>query len=80
MMTVSDIETAIFQELSNRGPCHFDDLAKALPTFSWNQLFLTVDRLSRSGRLKLMHPARVGFHVAIAADTTPAAPSREAGA
>jgi len=80
MGTTTDIEMAIFQELKKRGPCHFDDLAKSLPTFSWNQLFLTVDRLSRSGRLKLMHPARVGFHVSFPADTNPSAPSREAGA
>jgi hypothetical protein len=60
-----DIETAVVQELLRRGPCSFDELTGWLPTYSWNQLFLTVDRLSREGRLRLRHPGRVGFQVAL---------------
>jgi hypothetical protein len=39
-----------------------------------------VDRLSRAGRLKLTHPARVGFHVAIPTGTNLPFPSRAARA
>lgn len=62
---IVDLETAILEELNRTGPCTFDELTKHLPTYSWNQLFLTVDRLSREGRLCLNHPARVGFQVSL---------------
>jgi hypothetical protein len=66
MGRAADLETAIVQELIRRGPCSFDELTRSLPTYSWNQLFLTVDRLSREGRLRLRHPGRVGVHLSLA--------------
>lgn len=73
-----EIETAIVQELRRRGPCSFDELTGWLPTYSWNQLFLTVDRLSREGRLRLQHPARAGFHVSLAGQDHVSATPRQA--
>ena len=73
MGQVVDMETVILEELSRTGPCTFDELTRHLPAYSWNQLFLTVDRLSREGRLHLQHPARVGFCISIAGQgSTPA--------
>lgn len=60
---MADIETAILRELVRTGPCAFDDLAKSLREYSWNQVFAAVDRLSRQGRLALRHPGRFGFVV-----------------
>ncbi len=65
MGQVTDLETAILEELNRTGPCTFDELTRHLPAYSWNQLFLTVDRLSREGRLCLNHPTRVGFQVSL---------------
>ncbi len=31
--------------------CDLDTLAKSLPEFTWNQVFLEVDRLSRQGQV-----------------------------
>ncbi len=60
-----DIEGDIFQALVRMGPCAFDDLVRALPSYSWNQVFAAVDRLSREGTLRLSHPARCDYQVSI---------------
>lgn len=61
-----DLAGSVLQAISDQGPCSFDELTRRLPSYSWNQLFLTVDRLSREGRLRLLHPSRVGFSVSLA--------------
>ncbi len=61
-----DLESRIVQAISDQGPCSFDELTRRLASYSWSQLFLTVDRLSREGRLRLLHPSRVGFSVSLA--------------
>jgi hypothetical protein len=33
--------------------CTLDTLVQACPEFTWNQIFLTVDRLSRTGDIEL---------------------------
>lgn len=43
------IEEAIIEQLRLRGPCCLDDVATYLPDFSWAQVFLAVDRMSRKG-------------------------------
>ncbi len=60
-----DIEREIFQALVRMGPCAFEDLVRALPSYSWNQVFAAVDRLSREGTLRLSHPARCDYQVSI---------------
>jgi len=61
----ADIEGDIFQTLVRIGPCAFEDLVRALPSYSWNQVFAAVDRLSREGALRLSHPARCDYQVSI---------------
>jgi hypothetical protein len=34
--------------------CQLDELEHSLPGFSWNQIFLEVDRLSRMGQVRVM--------------------------
>lgn len=65
MAHVTDIESAILRELVRVGPCAFDDLARSLREYTWNQVFAAVDRLSRQGRLALRRPGRFGFVVQI---------------
>ncbi len=43
------IEEAIIEQLRLHGPCCLDDVATYLPDFSWAQVFLAVDRMSRKG-------------------------------
>jgi hypothetical protein len=59
------IEYAIVRVMWYRGACTFDDLVAALPDFSWNQIFSTVDSMSRDGRLKLQHPERFGIRISL---------------
>jgi len=44
------IEEAIIKKLRS-GPCCFDDVVTHLPNFSWGEIFVAVDCMSRDGRL-----------------------------
>ncbi len=63
MAHLNTVEHAILQDLERRGPCSIDELVQRFPDFSWNQIFSTVDQLSRSGRLTLRHPTTFQYLV-----------------
>jgi hypothetical protein len=48
------IEETIVETLQRSGPCCLDDLVTHLPNFSWGEVFLAVDRMSRDGRVFLL--------------------------
>ena len=48
------LEEAIVEKLQQGGPCCLDDVVTDLPDFSWGEIFLAVDRMSRNGRLSLL--------------------------
>ena len=41
------------------GTCTLEDIARRCPNLTWNQVFLVVDHLSRTGQARLM-PAKEG--------------------
>ena len=44
------IEKAIIEKLRSGGPCCLDDIVMHLsPSYSWSQIFVAVDRMSRNG-------------------------------
>ena len=45
------LEEAIVEKLQNDGPCCFDEVVTSLPDFSWGQIFVAVDCMSRDGRV-----------------------------
>jgi hypothetical protein len=47
------IEQAIIEKLQS-GPCCFDDIVTGFPDFSWGELFVAVDCMSRDGRVSLL--------------------------
>lgn len=47
------IEEAVVETLQRSGPCCPDDVVAYLPNFSWGEVFLAVDRMSRDGRVSL---------------------------
>jgi hypothetical protein len=49
----SDIAGQIVQMVKHRQACDMEDLLEACPSYTWNQVFLEVDRLSRTGELCL---------------------------
>ena len=49
-----DITGKIFQMVKWRQACDMEDLVQACSSYTWNQVFLEVDRLSRTGELRLL--------------------------
>lgn len=48
------IEETIMEQLRLRGPCGLEEVVTYLPNFSWGEVFLAVDRMSRNGRVSLL--------------------------
>lgn len=46
------VEEAILDKLRS-GPCAFDEVVTYLPSFSWGEIFVAVDSVSRDGRVFL---------------------------
>jgi hypothetical protein len=66
------IESVIFQELQRSGACTFEELVRALPGYSWSQVFLAVDQLSRDGLLRLKRQGRFDYLISLASKNLPA--------
>jgi len=58
-------EEAVLDILRRTGPCGLDDLVRQLPHFTWNKVFIAVDRMSRDGRVLLARHARSIYSVTI---------------
>jgi hypothetical protein len=50
----SDITDRIFETVRRAQVCEMEDLVRACSSYTWNQVFLEVDRLSRTGELRLL--------------------------
>mgnify|MGYP001573678274 CR=1 FL=1 len=66
----SQIESVIFQELQRSGTCTFEELVRALSGYSWSQVFLAVDQLSRDGLLQLKRQGRFDYLISVSAPLT----------
>jgi len=51
MVSHSAVTHRILGEVKRMHGCDLDTLAESLPEFSWNQVFLEIDRLSRQGQV-----------------------------
>ena len=69
---VSAQEEAVLEMLQRTGPCYLDNLALQLPNFSWSQVFLAVDRMSREGLVLLQRRTCSAYYVAL--PSRPASP------
>ncbi len=67
-MEQAEVDSAIFELLAEHGPLSFEDLLHMLPTCTWNQVFASVDRLSREAKLSLRHPDRFTYLVSLGPD------------
>lgn len=56
-----DVRTHILDALRKRYECELEDLVRHCSAFTWNQVFLEVDRLSRTGEVRLV-PRRAGVY------------------
>ena len=60
---VNEVEAAILQRVEGLGSCTLEELIRALPGYTWNQLFSAIDRLSRDGALVLRRPTQFEYVV-----------------
>jgi hypothetical protein len=58
------IEEAIIEKLRS-GPCCFDEVVTYLPNFSWGEIFVAVDRMSRDGRVSLLQLGYSTYQIAL---------------
>ena len=65
------LDSVICHEVTNQVSCTFDELVQRLPTYSWAQVFASVDRLSRQGTLTLSHSRCFGYVVSMGPDAPP---------
>lgn len=63
--SVSPVEERLLDELKMRGVQTIEQLASSLPTVSWAQVFLAVDRLSRSGSVSLKRAGGCRYSVSL---------------
>lgn len=59
--TRSAVRTRILDVLRKKPECELEELVRVCSSFTWNQVFLEVDRLSRTGELRLV-PRRAGVY------------------
>jgi hypothetical protein len=57
----SEITDRILDAVNRTHVCEMEELVKACSSYTWNQVFLEVDRLTRSGDLRLL-PKRAGVY------------------
>jgi hypothetical protein len=50
----SDLESQILDALHHMHEYDLEELLNHLPSYTWNQIFLEVDRMSRAGSLRLL--------------------------
>lgn len=58
----------VLQEVERRSPCTLDELALALPHYSWNRVFAAVDSLAREGSLTIQRASRCQYVISLAKD------------
>jgi hypothetical protein len=63
------IEEAIIEKLRS-GPCCFDEVVTGLSNFSWGELFVAVDCMSRDGRVFLRQVSFSTYEVSLSSRRT----------
>ena len=68
---MTTIEKAIVENLQKSGPCSLDDIVTSLSNSSWGEVFLTVDRMSRDGRLVLRQYSYSAYQISLGPQFSP---------
>lgn len=68
---VHSLDSVICHEVTSLASCTFDELVQRLPAYSWAQVFASVDRLSRQGKLALSRTRCFGYVVSVGPDPPP---------
>ena len=78
LTTRIEVEIAIVQHIETQEFCTVEALVRSLPHFTFNQVFLTIDRLSWEGKVRLRHPNRFTYLVSAVSSGTRAQASLSA--
>lgn len=81
MVMPCTLERRILRVVAQRPGCPLDQLMRACPDLQWNQLFGAVDRMSRSGELRLFLEAPGDYRLRLpdaSPVASPWAPSHDA--
>jgi hypothetical protein len=65
------VEEAIVETLQRSGPCCLDEVVTDLRNFSWGEVFLAVDRMSRDGRVSLLQLGYSTYQITLRAQFVP---------
>jgi hypothetical protein len=65
VMDSGGIASAIFRALEHEKAINFDILPERLPGYTWNQIFVAVDTLTREGFLTLRRAERLTYEVCL---------------
>lgn len=57
----TDVRRHIFDALRRKRECELEELVLDCSAYTWNQVFLEVDRLSRTGEVRLV-PRKAGVY------------------
>ena len=68
------IEEAIMGKLRS-GPCCFDEVVTGLPNFSWAEIFVAVDCMSRDGRVVLRQLGYSTYQISLGSQFAYASPT-----
>ena len=61
----SGITSRILKIVTRKKVCHLDDLVEKCQDYTWNQVFIEVDRLSRIGGLRLLYQRDGNYAVSL---------------
>ena len=67
------VDEWVLSVLQQRGTQTLDQIGKLLPEVNWAQLFLAIDRLSRSGKISLWSPGFGDYLITVNHGQRPAA-------
>ena len=72
-------EERIVDILQSNGPCSLEDVVRFLhPRYSWSNVFIAVDQMSRNGRLLLRRLGNSTYQIALPSPLVfPRSPSRQ---
>jgi hypothetical protein len=59
------VEDQVINIVRRTDACELEDLARCCPNLTWNQVFLAVDHLSRTGEVRLVHAKEGGYVVSL---------------
>jgi len=68
------IEEAILDKLRS-GPCCFDEVVTSLPNFSWGEVFVAADCMSRDGRVFLRQLGFSTYQISLGSRRTEFSPA-----